>query len=183
MYYKSGAKVCSLHQRWQIASASLNFMPTALKIMTDCIPNSATLTLFADLGSPEDTFLVSVRFALAYGTQQPADHFESGDSESFDENEFIAKKAEQRILYVCAGYPRENSCMAGWKEKVVNRLITLMEEQAIQDMPEDEQGKVRTSLHQLKEPNRIRTEATDVPFSALGKLFKESHKSAKPSSG
>jgi hypothetical protein len=139
--------------------------------MPDCIPNSATLTLFADLGSPEDTFLVSIRFALAYGTQQPADHFESGDSESFDENEFITKKAEQRLLYVGADYSREHSCMAGWKEEVVNRLIALMEKRAIQNMPEDEREDVRNSLHQLREPNRIRTTTTDIPFSAISKLF------------
>lgn len=139
--------------------------------MPDCIPNYATLTLFADLGSPEDTFMVSVRFALAYGTQQPADHFEAEDSESFDEEGFITKRAEQRLLYVGASYPRDNRCISGWKKEVVDELIALMEERAIQKIQKDERKKLRNSLHQLKEPNRIRTTTANIPFSAISELF------------
>jgi hypothetical protein len=139
--------------------------------MSDCIPNSATLTLFADLGSPEDTFMVSVRFALAYGTQQPADHFKMEDSESFDEERFITKRAEQRLLFVGTSYPKDSSCISSWKKEVIDELIALMEDRAIKKIPEEEREEVRNSLCQLKEPNRIRTTTADIPFSALSKLF------------
>lgn len=143
--------------------------------MSDCIPNAATLTMFVDLaGKPEDPLLVSVRFALVYGTQESAVYFQQASEKSDKKDpDFFIKRSKQKLLFVGTSKPVDSSCMPEWKKNITRELIALMEKRAIQPLPDSERGGIRDSLDTLLEPHKVQTPAVDIPFTALDELFDE----------
>jgi len=140
--------------------------------MTNCNENSATLTMFADLGKdPQEPFIVDVRFVVRYCTQQPAEYFEGHKQKQLSSGSVARTRSEHRIIWVLTSSPKSDHCISEWKKLTTDKLISLISEEFKRELSSGEVDNLIKTVEELREPNKIRTSVSEVSFSAIQGLL------------